>query len=57
MLNSPYEYRTRHWELDEQGQPTLEIINNRHGAEFVTPIPKPRQRRGRAEQQGAFGID
>ena len=57
MPNSPYEYPTRHWELDEQGQPTLEIINNRRGAEFVTPIPKPRQRRGRTEQQGAFVID
>jgi type III restriction enzyme len=51
ILNSPYEYPTRHWELDEQGQPTQQIIERRRRAEFITPIPKPRKRKGRAEQQ------
>jgi len=51
ILNSPYEYPSRHWELDEQGQPTQRIIERRRGAEFITPIPKPRKRRGSVEQR------
>lgn len=51
ILNSPYEYPRRHWELDAQGQPTQEIIERRRRAEFITPIPKPRKRRGSADQQ------
>lgn len=45
ILNSPYEYPMRHWELDDQGQPTQKIIENRRRAEFITPIPKPRKRK------------
>ena len=53
ILNSPYEYPNRHWELDNQGQPTQLILNSRRRADFVTPIPKPRkQKGGKAEQQG-----
>ncbi|MEW6171726.1 MAG: BPTD_3080 family restriction endonuclease [Bacillota bacterium] len=51
ILNSPYEYPARHWELDDQGQPTQRIIEKRRSAEFITPIPKPRKRRGSEEQQ------
>jgi len=51
ILNSPYEYPIRHWELDDQGQPTQRIIDSRRRAEFITPIPKPRKRRKTAEQQ------
>src|ERR1700704_5910239 len=50
ILNSPYEYPARHWELDEDGQPTQEIIGNRRKAEFITPIPKPRKRKDNAAQ-------
>ena len=50
ILNSPYEYPSRHWELDETGQPTQKIIEARRHAEFITPIPKPRKRKGSAEQ-------
>ncbi|HVY04538.1 MAG TPA: DEAD/DEAH box helicase family protein [Burkholderiales bacterium] len=46
ILNSPYEYPARHWELDETGQPTQRIIETRRRAEFITPIPKPKKRRG-----------
>ena len=56
ILNSPYEYPAKHWELDDQGQPTQQIIENRRGAEFITPIPKPRKRRA-DERQQAFVID
>jgi type III restriction enzyme len=51
VLNSPYAYPVRHWELDEQGQPTQRIIESRRRAEFITPIPKPRKRKDAATQQ------
>ena len=51
ILNSPYEHPTQHWELDDQGQPTQQIIERRRGAEFITPIPKPKKRKGSAEQR------
>ncbi len=38
ILNSPYAYPIRHWELDEVGQPTQKIIETRRRAEFITPI-------------------
>ena len=50
ILNSPYDYPSRHWELDDQGQPTQQIIESRRLAEFITPIPKPKKRKGSAEQ-------
>jgi len=50
ILNSPYSYPLRHWELDDQGQPTQKIIEKRRRAEFITPIPKPRKRKGAAAQ-------
>jgi type III restriction enzyme len=51
VLNSPYAYPTRHWELDDQGQPTQRISERRRPAEFITPIPKPRKRKNEAKQQ------
>ncbi len=50
ILNSPYELPARHWELDSDGQPTQQIIEHRRGAEFITPIPKPRKQK-RSKQQ------
>ena len=43
ILNSPYEQPSKHWELDEQGQPTQQIIEKRRPADFITPIPKPKK--------------
>src|SRR5436305_1726766 len=51
ILNSPYVLPRRHWELDEQGQPTQQIAEGRRRAEFITPIPKPRRRRAAVEQR------
>ncbi|MCC6346177.1 MAG: DEAD/DEAH box helicase family protein [Nitrospirales bacterium] len=51
ILNSPYEYPVHHWELDAQGQPTQRIIDTRRSAEFITPIPRPRKRKGANDQQ------
>ena len=50
ILNSPYDYPSRHWELDETGQPTQKILASRRLAEFITPIPKPRRQKGSARQ-------
>ncbi len=54
ILNSPYSYPVRHWELDSQGQPTQEIIESRRIAKFITPIPKPRKRKEPKQQQIVF---
>jgi type III restriction enzyme len=51
ILNSPYEYPSRHWELDDTGQPTRKIIPLRRSASFITPIPKPRKQKGPAYQR------
>ena len=46
ILNSPYKYPVKHWELDEFGQPTQKIIDRRRFADFFTPIPKPKKQNG-----------
>ena len=51
ILNSPYKYPDCHWELDDDGQPTRTIVERRRRAEFISPIPKPKKRGGKTEQQ------
>ncbi len=59
ILNSPYHYPARHWELDPDGQPTNRLIESRRVADFITPVPKPKKRKrdqDNAEQMGmAYG--
>src|SRR6202140_2662098 len=50
ILNSPYSYPARHWELDSEGQPTQQIIETRRRAEFITPIPKPKKQKRKPTQ-------
>src|SRR5688500_10743961 len=50
ILNSPYDYPARHWELDESGQPTNRVIERRRQARYVSPIPKPKKRRAEQEE-------
>ncbi|MDO8294450.1 MAG: DEAD/DEAH box helicase family protein [Gallionella sp.] len=52
ILNSPYQSPLRHWELDEDGQPTQKTLETRRPAKFITPIPKPKKRKGAAKQDG-----
>ena len=57
-INSPYEYPVRpvrHWELDEEGQPTNRMLDRRWRVELITPIPKP-QGREKAASQTEFGL-
>jgi len=44
IINSPYDYPAKHWELDDTGQPTHQLIKARRTVEFITPIPKPKRR-------------
>lgn len=54
ILNSPYGYPARHWELDESGQPTQQIAEARRASSFITPIPKPRRQAG---QQATLALE
>lgn len=57
ILNSPYHVPTRHWALDESGQPTQQVIPMRRRATFITPIPKPRRRKKSETEQQIFVFD
>ena len=54
ILNSPYEYPARHWELDENRQPTNHIVDRRRTVSFITPIPAARKQRA---AQRELGVD
>ena len=45
IINSPYAYPCRHWELDADGQPTNRLLETRRRSELITPVPKPKKRR------------
>ena len=55
ILNSPYEYPGRHWEL-EDGQPTDRIVEKRRRADFITPIPKGRKQKSSPQQEMIFDV-
>ena len=57
ILNSPYECPSQHWELDDEGQPTQQVLNFRRKANFITPIPKPKKRRKSAADQDEMVFD
>ena len=57
ILNSPYEYPARHWELDADGQPTQRTIDKRRPAQFITPIPRPRKRKPLNVEQQSIVFD
>ncbi len=46
ILNSPYKYPARHWELDDNGQPTNRIVPERRKVAFISAIPTAKKRRG-----------
>jgi len=57
ILNSPYTCPGQHWELDDQGQPTQKIVDIRRRADFITPIPKPKKRKGKSSAQQTLVFD
>ena len=50
ILNSPYAYPGRHWELDTEGQPTNRILDNRRRSDLITPVPKTKKQRQNTKQ-------
>ena len=50
ILNSPYEYPNQHWDLDESGQPTQSINDERRPSSVITPMFRPRNLRLHAFQ-------
>ncbi len=56
ILNSPYDYPNRHWELDKDGQPTNRIIESRRRSDLITPVPQPKKRR-QGKDQGDLGLE
>jgi len=54
IRNSPYEYPEEHWELDEHGQPTQNIIERRRPCQLITPIPKPKKRKKKQQKEIVF---
>ena len=51
ILNSPYEAPTRHHALDKDGQPVEQPpIQGRRPSSFITPVPKPRKKRQKANE-------
>ncbi|MGC1891990.1 MAG: DEAD/DEAH box helicase family protein, partial [Stellaceae bacterium] len=55
ILNSPYAYPARHWELDADRQPTNHIVDLRRRCDLITPVPMP-QRRRRVPEQAELGL-
>jgi type III restriction enzyme len=52
ILNSPYTYPDWHWELDDDGQQTNQILPKRRDSKLLTPVPKPQKRRRNANRRG-----
>ncbi|MEK7950445.1 BPTD_3080 family restriction endonuclease [Luteolibacter soli] len=55
ILNSPYNYPGRHWELDSDGQPTNRITEKRRECSYITPVPKPKKKKAKEETPDLFG--
>jgi type III restriction enzyme len=54
ILNSPYRFPSRHWELVNH-QPTNQIIENRRRSDLITPVPQSKkQRKSRDQSQLIF---
>ncbi|MDC0066862.1 DEAD/DEAH box helicase family protein [Verrucomicrobia bacterium] len=50
ILNSPYSYPGRHWELDKAGQPSGNITDKRRPCSYLTPIPRSRRGNNQDDQ-------
>lgn len=54
ILNSPYQYPTRHWELDSSGQPNDMILQERRKCAYVTPVPKAKKNKSQDQAELAM---
>ena len=46
ILNSPYEYPARHWDMDDNNQPTAKVNEFRRPSSLKSPIAAARRRGG-----------
>ncbi|MEX1303686.1 MAG: DEAD/DEAH box helicase family protein [Rhodovibrionaceae bacterium] len=56
VINSPYDEPARHWELDEDGQPTNLLLDSRRSCDFISPVPKPKKRKT-SKHQAKLDLD
>ena len=57
ILNSPYEPPRFHHHLDADGQPTdLPPVAGRRRSELITPVPKPKKKKGKAAPTDQAGF-
>ena len=54
ILNSPYEYPSRHWDMDADNQPTEKINEFRRPSSLKSPIVAVRRRKSAATQGDLF---
>lgn len=54
ILNSPYKYPSKHWELDADNRPTGEVADGRRKASFITPIPKTKKQKSSVQSELVF---
>ncbi len=57
ILNSPYAFPGRHWELDENGQPTTNVIEARRRSKLVTPVPQSKSGKSKKGRKDALEFD
>lgn len=55
ILNSPYTYPAKHWELDD-GRPTNKIIDKRRSSDFYTPVVPKSKKRGKGSKQESMSF-
>ena len=56
ILNSPYEYPSRHWMLNEDGQPSDVILDSRRRSKLITPVPQSKKRSGKRAAQSEMAL-
>jgi len=58
IRNSPYEYPSWYWELDENGQPTHKIIEGRRPSRYISPVPPPKtNKKKKTKAQTSLQLD
>ena len=57
ILNSPYQYPARHWQLDDSGQPNDTILSERRKCSYVTPVPKAKKNKNHAQAELVINTD
>ena len=44
IINSPYKYPNKHWELNKYGQPIQSINESRRTSSLITPVPRAKKK-------------